>query len=127
MLNQSQDVDLDRAFQALADPTRRAMLDHLSRGPASVGELAAPMAMTLAAVMQHLRVLENGGLVTSRKVGRVRICELDNAALGRAEEWIADRRAAWSHKLDRLGEYLTSDNSRSDFTHSNSTDCVPKE
>jgi len=93
-------------FQALADPTRRAMLDRLSRGPASVSELAKPFAMSLPAVVQHLQALENSGLVSSRKVGRVRTVQIQADALSLAEQWINDRRTMWSKRLDRLGELL---------------------
>jgi DNA-binding transcriptional ArsR family regulator len=99
-------AELDQVFRALADPARRAMLERLTRGPASVSELASPLPMTLAAVVQHLQVLQEAGLVQSEKVGRVRTCRLDAAALRRAEEWIADRRTGWERRLDRLGEYL---------------------
>jgi DNA-binding transcriptional ArsR family regulator len=104
MLNQCAELDL--AFHALADPTRRAMVDRLSRGQASVSELARPLAMSLPAVVQHLQVLEAGGLVRSEKTGRVRTCRIDSAALGRAEQWITERRGSWEQRLDRLGEYL---------------------
>jgi DNA-binding transcriptional ArsR family regulator len=104
MLNQSAALDL--AFQALADPTRRAMVERLSRGPASVSELARPIDMSLPAVMQHLAVLESSGLVRSQKVGRVRTCRVEPAALSLAEQWINQRRIEWEHRLDRLGEYL---------------------
>jgi DNA-binding transcriptional ArsR family regulator len=97
---------LDLAFQALGDPARREMVDHLSRGPASVSELAAPLAMSLPAVLQHLQVLEASGLVRSHKHGRVRTCELDASALGSAEDWITQRRSTWERRLDRLGAYL---------------------
>ena len=97
---------LDRMFQALADPTRRVMVERLARGPASVGELAAPLAMSLPAVMQHLQVLEASGLVRSHKAGRVRTCRIEQAALRTAEQWIAGRRAIWERHLDRLGDYL---------------------
>lgn len=93
---------LDRVFQALADPSRRAMLERLTRGPASVNELAAPLAMSLPAVVQHLQVLEASGLVTTQKIGRVRSCTLDTAALSQAERWINDRRLQWEQRLDRL-------------------------
>jgi DNA-binding transcriptional ArsR family regulator len=93
-------------YAALADATRRRMVDRLSRGPASVKELAAPLTMSLPAVLQHLQVLEASGLVRSEKVGRVRTCRLEPAALQAAEQWIADRRSTWSRRLDRLGEYL---------------------
>jgi DNA-binding transcriptional ArsR family regulator len=104
MLNQRTPLDL--AFQALADPARRLMVDRLSRGPASVSELARPLAMSLPGVVQHLHVLEASGLVRSEKVGRVRTCQIEPVALGSAEEWITERRAAWERRLDRLGEYL---------------------
>jgi DNA-binding transcriptional ArsR family regulator len=106
MLNQ--EAPLDRAFQALADPTRRAMVERLSRGPASVSELKRPLVMSLPAVMQHLAVLETSGLVLSEKTGRVRTCRINPAALAEAERWIADRRLEWERRLDRLGEYLQS-------------------
>ncbi|MGO9320134.1 MAG: ArsR/SmtB family transcription factor [Solirubrobacteraceae bacterium] len=99
-----QSVDL--LFQALADPSRRAMVDRLTIGPASVSELARPLAMSLPAVVQHLHVLEASGLVRSQKSGRVRTCAVEPGALRTAERWIADRRAAWEQSLDRLGEYL---------------------
>jgi len=108
MLNQSALLDktLDKTFQALADPARRAMVTRLARGPASVGELAQPLAMSLSAVMQHLAVLEGSGLVRSEKVGRVRTCRIEAAALSEAEQWINLRRSEWEHRLDRLGDYL---------------------
>jgi DNA-binding transcriptional ArsR family regulator len=106
MLNYSPTLDL--AFQALADPARRAMVERLSRGPASVSELAKPLTMSLPAVMQHLQVLEASGLVRSAKVGRVRTCRIEPKALRAAEQWIAARRTAWERRLDRLGEYLAS-------------------
>jgi DNA-binding transcriptional ArsR family regulator len=93
-------------FQALADPTRRVMVERLSRGPTSVSELAQPLAMSLSAVIQHLQVLEASGLVRSEKVGRVRTCRIEPNALRTAEEWIARRRANWARRLDRLGDYL---------------------
>ena len=97
---------LDRVFQALADPTRRVMVQRLARGPASVSELAQPLAMSLPAVLQHLQVLEASGLVRSAKTGRVRTCRIQPAALRTAEIWIARRRAGWERRLDRLGDYL---------------------
>jgi DNA-binding transcriptional ArsR family regulator len=106
MLNQ--EAPLDRAFQALADPTRRVMVERLSRGPASVSELARPLVMSLPAVMQHLAVLESSGLVQSEKTGRVRTCRINPTALAEAERWIAGRRIEWERRLDRLGEYLNS-------------------
>lgn len=104
MLNQSPSLDL--MFQALSDPTRRAMIERLSRGPASVSELAKPFDISLPAVVQHLAALENSGLVTSQKVGRVRTCQLQSDALSQAEQWINDRRTSWVKRLDRLGELL---------------------
>ena len=82
------------------------MVERLSRGPASVSELARPLEMSLAAVVQHLQVLEASGLVRSEKVGRVRSCRIEPAALGTAEQWIAERRTGWERRLDRLGDYL---------------------
>jgi DNA-binding transcriptional ArsR family regulator len=99
-------ASLDRMFQALADPTRRAVVERLCRGPASVSDLAEPLDMTLSAVVQHLNVLEASGLVRTEKVGRVRTCRVEPAALGMAETWLRDRRALWERRLDRLGEYL---------------------
>jgi DNA-binding transcriptional ArsR family regulator len=104
MLNQSSSLDL--MFQALSDPSRRVMVERLSRGPASVSELARPLAMSLPAVVQHLQVLEASGLVQSEKVGRVRTCHLEPAALRTAEQWITERRTSWERRLDRLGDYL---------------------
>jgi DNA-binding transcriptional ArsR family regulator len=111
MLNQSV-AQPDRVFHALADPSRMAMVEQLSRGPASVSELAQPLAITLPAVMQHLAVLEATGLVHSRKAGRVRTCEIEPAALRTAEDWVAQRRALWERRLDRLGEYLAEESDR---------------
>lgn len=104
MLNQSATLDL--VFHALADPTRRLMVERLSRGPASVSALARPLAMSLPAVLQHLQVLEASGLVRSEKIGRVRTCRVEPKALRTMEDWIAGRRASWERRLDRLGEYL---------------------
>jgi DNA-binding transcriptional ArsR family regulator len=104
MLNQG--ATLDRVFQALADPSRRVMVERLSRGPASVSELARPLDMTLAAVVQHLQVLEASGLVHSEKIGRVRTCRIETTALAPVERWIADRRSTWERRLDRLGDFL---------------------
>ena len=102
MVNQS----LDRVFQALADPTRRGMVERLVRGPASVSELSRPLAMSLPAVMQHLQVLEDAGLVRSEKTGRVRTCRVEPDALRAAEAWVTGQRTAWETRLDRLGDYL---------------------
>ena len=98
--------EVDLLFQALADPGRRAMVDRLTRGPASVSELARPLPMSLPAVVQHLHVLEASGLVRSEKLGRVRTCRIEPVALTSAEQWIAERRASWERRLDSLGEYL---------------------
>jgi DNA-binding transcriptional ArsR family regulator len=102
-------ASLDRVFQALADPARRGMLERLTRGPASVSELAAPLDMALPSVMQHLALLEASGLVRSEKVGRVRTCRLDAAPLRRAEAWIARRRSLWEARFDRLAKLLEED------------------
>ncbi len=98
--------DLDRVFQALADPGRRIMVERLSRGPASVSELGRPLDMSLAAVLQHVQVLQACGLIRSTKLGRIRTCSINPAALRDAESWIADRRTMVERRLDRLGEYL---------------------
>jgi DNA-binding transcriptional ArsR family regulator len=97
---------VDRVFHALADPSRRVILERLSRGPASVSQLARPLPMSLPAVVQHLQVLEASGLIRSEKAGRVRTCRVEPAALRPAEEWLARRRANWERRLDRLGDYL---------------------
>ena len=97
---------LDRVFQALTDATRRDMVERLIQGPASVSELARPLAMSLPAVMQHLQVLEACGLVRTEKIGRVRTCHVEPAGLRQAETWLAGQRTAWERDLDRLGEVL---------------------
>src|SRR5258708_40176542 len=97
-------ANLDLTFQALADPTRRGMVERLSQGPASVSELAQPFAMSLPAIVQHLAVLEACGLVASEKVGRVRTCRIEPAALSLAEQWINQRRIEWGRRLDRPAE-----------------------
>jgi DNA-binding transcriptional ArsR family regulator len=104
VLNQS--PPLDQVFHALADPTRRVMVERLSRGPASVSALAKPLTISLPAVLQHLQVLEASGVVRSEKVGRVRTCRIEPAALRTVEHWVAGRRASWERRLDRLGDYL---------------------
>jgi DNA-binding transcriptional ArsR family regulator len=108
MLNQSptREGSVDRVFHALADPTRRLMVERLARGPASVSTLAEPLAMSMPAVLQHLRVLEESGLVRSEKQGRVRTCSIEPRTLSKAEDWIAGRRESWERRLDRLGDYL---------------------
>ena len=97
---------LDRVFQALSDPSRRAIVDRLSQGDASVSELAKPLAMSLAAVVQHIQLLEASGLIRTQKTGRVRNCHLDRDVLSQAETWLSQRRAMWERNLDRLGEVL---------------------
>src|SRR3954469_21362 len=97
---------LDHAFQALAVPTRRAVIERLSRGPASVSELARPFDMTLAAVVQHVQVLETAGLVQTQKMGRVRTVQIHTVGLRAAEEWLVARRTGWEQHLDRLADVL---------------------
>ena len=99
-------MGLDATFQALADPTRRALVARLAQGPASVSELAQPFPMSLPAIHQHLAVLEGAGLIASQKAGRVRTCRIEPAALSLAERWLTDRRAEWEARLDRLAERL---------------------
>ncbi len=108
MLNQST-ATLDPLFRALGDPSRREMVEQLSLGPASVSQLARPLDMSLSAVVQHLAVLEDSGLVRSEKVGRVRTCRIVPAALRSAEAWFTGQRATWEQRLDRLGEILAED------------------
>lgn len=100
------ELDLDRIFHALADPGRRRMLERLSQGPASVSELGKPLAMSLAAVLQHVQILEASGLVRSSKLGRTRTCTLNPQTLRSAEHWISERRTFVERRLDRLGGYL---------------------
>ena len=104
MLNDS--PALDRTFQALSDPVRRRMLARLSRGPASVSELAQPFSISLPAVLQHLKALEESGLVRSQKKGRVRTVRLEPETLSTAESWIAERRTEWESQLDRFETYV---------------------
>jgi DNA-binding transcriptional ArsR family regulator len=101
-------VEFDRVFHALADPSRRSMLERLAHGPKSVSQLAEPLVMSLAAVVQHLSVLEEAGIVASEKVGRVRTCRLESAGLRRAEDWLVGQRTEWERRLDRLGPVLAS-------------------
>ncbi len=101
-------IQLDQVFQALTDPTRRAVLERLSRGPASTLELARPFDMALPSFTQHLSVLERFGLVKSKKSGRVRTYELAPKCLQEAEDWIAGQRKVWESRLDRLEDYLHS-------------------
>jgi DNA-binding transcriptional ArsR family regulator len=97
---------IDRVFHALGDPTRRAMMEKLSDGPITVSRLAEPFGITLAAVVQHLQVLEECGLVQTEKHGRVRTCRVEPAGLQLAAQWIADRKSLWEVRLDQLGELL---------------------
>lgn len=99
-------AQLDEAFRALADPTRRAMVERLSRGPVAVSDLAEPFPMSLAAVVQHVQILEDSGVIRTEKVGRVRTCRLEPRGLEGAERWIAKHRALWEQRLDRLGRLL---------------------
>ncbi|HEX4062372.1 MAG TPA: metalloregulator ArsR/SmtB family transcription factor [Streptosporangiaceae bacterium] len=115
-------VDLDRVFQALADPGRRVMVDRLSLGPASVSELGRPLEMSLAAVLQHVQVLEASGLVRSRKVGRARICSIEPDTLRSAERWISERRTLWERRLDRLGGYLADQGPATDSSRATTTE-----
>jgi DNA-binding transcriptional ArsR family regulator len=100
------ELTIDRVFHALGDPTRRVILEKLSEGPVSVSRLAEPLAMTLAAVVQHLQVLEESGLVETEKVGRVRTCRIRPTGFALAAQWIADRRSTWERQLDRLADLL---------------------
>jgi DNA-binding transcriptional ArsR family regulator len=99
-------VKIGRIFHALGDPTRRAMVELLSQGPQSVSHLAAPLDITLTAVVQHLQVLEESGLVHTEKAGRVRTCRIEPAGFAILQQWISDRRTTWERRLDRLGDIL---------------------
>ncbi len=99
-------ANVHRVFHALGDPTRRQILEILTAGPVSVSQLATPLKMTLAAVVQHLQVLEESALVRTEKSGRVRTCRLDTVGFSLAQQWIADRRSVWEKRLDRLGDLL---------------------
>ena len=102
-------VPIDRVFHALADPNRRAILERLGTAPLSATRLAEPLGVTVAAVVQHLQILEAGGLIRTEKVGRVRTCRLHPAGLSAAEQWFRDRRSEWEQRFDRLGELLAAD------------------
>lgn len=93
-------------FHALADPTRRKLLEYLDQGPATVSVLAEPFDVTLTAIAQHLRVLESADLIDTTKVGRQRICTLNQTALATAQAWIEQRRTNWDGRLDRLADHL---------------------
>ena len=101
-----QKVNIDRVFHALGDPTRRAIVERLSEAPVSASRLAAPLQMTVAAVVQHLQILEKSGLVRTTKVGRVRTCRIEPAGFSAAERWIGERRSMWEKRFDRLGDLL---------------------
>ena len=103
-------IQVDRVFHALGDPTRRALVERLSDGPISVSVLAKPLAITLAAVVQHLQILEKSGLVRTEKLGRVRTCRIETGGLSVVEQGIQDRRATWEKRLDRLGDLLEEEN-----------------
>jgi DNA-binding transcriptional ArsR family regulator len=105
----AQTVDVNRVFHALSDATRRQMIERLSEGPVSASELAKPLGVSLAAVVQHLQLLEECSLVRSEKVGRTRLCRMESAGLRAVEKWITDRRASWERKFDRLGDLLAED------------------
>jgi DNA-binding transcriptional ArsR family regulator len=103
-------LHIDRIFQALGDPTRRAILDRLSLGPQSVSKLAEPLGVTVTAIGQHLQVLEETGFVRTEKVGRVRSCRLESAGFRAVEQWAAEHRTTWERRLDILGNLLAEDN-----------------
>jgi DNA-binding transcriptional ArsR family regulator len=119
MLNQS--AEIDPVFRALGDPTRREMVERLSQSPASVTQLAEPLGISLSAVLQHLAILEECGLVRSEKVGRVRTCRVEPSAFRAAEAWFRGQRALWERRLDRLGEVLGEDEQRRSTTRKRST------
>ena len=103
----NQTAQLDRVFHALSDPTRRAIVSRLIRGPASVSELAKPFSMAMPSLLQHLQVLEESRLIRTEKLGRVRTCEVQSPALAAAGGWIARQRALWEGRLDRMEVYVT--------------------
>jgi DNA-binding transcriptional ArsR family regulator len=103
----NQNANLDRVFHALSDPTRRAIVSRLIRGPASVSELAKPFSMAMPSLLQHLQVLETSRLIRTEKVGRVRTCEMQPSALDAAGTWIARQRVLWEGRLDRMEAYVT--------------------
>ncbi len=102
----NQQTTLDHAFQALADPTRRAVIQQLAHGPSTVSDLAAPFDMAMPSFLQHLRVLEKGGLITTQKTGRVRTCKFRPEKLAEAQDWLAEQRKLWDDRLDRLESYI---------------------
>ncbi len=106
MPDTAQAPDIDRIFHALGDPTRRAIVEKLTQGPSSASALAEPLDITLAAVVQHLQILEQSRLVRTEKIGRVRTCRLEPRGFATMERWIADRKSVWERRFDRLGEGL---------------------
>ncbi|KPB00732.1 ArsR/SmtB family transcription factor [Ahrensia marina] len=100
------DQPIEHTFNALSDPTRRAVIQTLSNGPASVSQLAGSFSMALPSFTQHLGVLENAGLIVSHREGRSRICSLNPAALQNAEDWLASSRRQWEARLDRFEAHL---------------------
>jgi DNA-binding transcriptional ArsR family regulator len=103
---------LDDVFQALSDPTRRAVLGRLGTGPASVGELAAPFSMALPSFMKHIRYLENTGWIRTRKTGRVRTCTLERKSFDVIETWLGEQRSIWEGRTDRLERFVTTTNDK---------------
>lgn len=97
---------LDLVFQALGDPTRRAILEMVTERPVSISHIAGPLKITLAAVMQHVQLLEEAGLVRTEKVGRVRSCRIDPKGMAIAAKWLEERKSIWERRLDRLGDIL---------------------
>jgi DNA-binding transcriptional ArsR family regulator len=102
-------IDIGRVFDALGDPTRRAIVDRLSAGPSSVSRLAEPLDITVTAVAQHLAVLEACGLVKTQKIGRVRTCRIESAGFDALQGWIAEHRTLWERRLDALGDVIDKD------------------
>ena len=100
-------TELDGIFQALADPTRRAVVGRLGCGPASVGELAAPFEMALPSFMKHIRMLEQSGLIRTSKTGRIRTCAIDQTRLAAVDGWLEQQRAIWKGRTDRLEQFVT--------------------
>ena len=105
----SREIDINRLFHALGDPTRRTILDRLSEGPLSVSHLATPLDITVTAVAQHLQILEESGLVHTEKLGRVRTCRIEPAGFSALEQWIRSHRSLWERRLARLGDFLSED------------------
>lgn len=100
---------MDKIFHALGDPTRRALIERLSNGPVPASSLIKPLKISLAAVVQHLQVLEDSGLAKTKKLGRTRVCEVEPQGFAMVEQWIANRRALWEKRYDKLGQLLNAD------------------